>query len=217
MKILILEDEPLIAYGLKNTLKGLGYADSVSYGEYGLAIAAVDLVKPDLAFIDIQLQGSESGLQFAEKCNLKSIPFIFLTSFDDPRTINNAINKKPISYLVKPIKDSDILVALSIFENLKRDLDIVNIEDGKKKYMIRCKDVLFFESNSPYVKIHLVEKVITVRYSLSNILSKFPECQFTRVNKSCAVSLEKVEFKGINHLTVNGIKIPLSKKYYSQS
>ncbi|MDG1333021.1 MAG: response regulator transcription factor [Crocinitomicaceae bacterium] len=217
MNILILEDEPLIAHGLKNTLKGLGYNDSVSYGEYGLAAAAIEIIKPDLAFIDIQLKGSESGLQFAEKCKLKSIPFIFLTSFDDHLTINNALNKKPISYLVKPIKESDILVALTLFENLKKDLDVVNIEDGKKMYMIRSKEVLFFESNSPYVKIHLENKVITVRNSLTNILEKFPEYQFTRVNRSCAVSLEKIEFKGINHLIINGIKIPLSKKYSSQS
>ena len=114
-KILIVEDEPLIAEDLAILLKKEGY-DIIGPAYDGLH--ALDLIytqKPDLVLLDIALETNMSGLDVAEKINNSSkTPFIFITSFADQKTLQEAKKLLPYSYIVKPFKKKDILAAVEI-------------------------------------------------------------------------------------------------------
>jgi len=103
-KILIVEDEVIIALHLKNLIQRLGKyeCDSVSSGE-----RAVELSKsfePDLIFMDINLDGQINGIEAARQIRTKNdIPVVFVSAFTDEDTIEEAKRTNPAGYLTKPI------------------------------------------------------------------------------------------------------------------
>lgn len=103
LKILIVEDESIVAVDLKRTLMKFDYqiVDVVSKGEDAITTALQ--TKPGLILMDIMLDGKTSGIKAAEKIkeNL-DIPIIYLTAYADAQTIKAAKITEPFGYILKP-------------------------------------------------------------------------------------------------------------------
>ena len=102
-KILIVEDDTIIAMELMERLKDLGYhvAGLVSSGIE--AIKMVDSTQPNLVLMDIRLSGKMDGIEAAEKIREKfDIPVIFLTAYADEETLFRAKKSEPFGYILKP-------------------------------------------------------------------------------------------------------------------
>ncbi|MBJ7428866.1 MAG: response regulator, partial [Bacteroidia bacterium] len=115
LKILIVEDEFIIASNLKLMLEDLGYAPYNPAGSKKEAMEALVKLEIDLVILDINLNGKHEGIEIANyiKDNLH-IPFIFLTSNADKETINEAKNTLPKAYLIKPFTEEDIYSAIEM-------------------------------------------------------------------------------------------------------
>jgi len=114
-RILVVEDEAIIAMDIANTLRNLGYevTDTVPSGEQ--AIASVKENKPDMILMDIVLKGEMDGIQTAEQIRAQySIPVIFLTAYADEKTLERAKKTGPFGYIMKPFEERDIRVAVEI-------------------------------------------------------------------------------------------------------
>ena len=102
-KILVVEDEYIVAADIKMTLKRLNYfvTSTVDNGEDAITKAASE--KPDLILMDITLKGSLDGIETAKMImEQHGIPVIYLSALNDERTINRALSTKPYGYLIKP-------------------------------------------------------------------------------------------------------------------
>lgn len=114
-KILIVEDEIITADYLSNILKAKGYEVLDPVINYTEAIESAKKYQPDLAILDINLSGYKSGIDVAEYLNEHvSIPFIFLTSYGDIKTVQSTKHTQPSGYLTKPFKKEDIQPAIEI-------------------------------------------------------------------------------------------------------
>jgi PAS domain S-box-containing protein len=103
-RILIVEDEVIVAEDLALTLQGLGYhmVGKVSTGEE--AIQRTEELKPDLVLMDIRLAGKIDGIQAAEEIRVRSdIPIIFITAHREADLISRAKVTQPYGFLAKPI------------------------------------------------------------------------------------------------------------------
>lgn len=115
VKILIVEDEPLISEDLACILGNEGYQVIGQAYEGGTALDMIHNRQPDIILLDIALDHQMSGLDVAKHINNKyGLPFIFITSFSDKLTLNLAKNLLPHGYIVKPFKKKDILATLEI-------------------------------------------------------------------------------------------------------
>lgn len=115
VKILIVEDERLIAESIRISLEKHGYevCGIESWGEK--VRAAIELKSPDLVLMDIRLRGEMSGVQTASVINdVYDIPVIFLTSYSDDKTIEQAKHAFPYGYLVKPFEDRELYATIEI-------------------------------------------------------------------------------------------------------
>lgn len=114
-KILIVEDEPLIALDIKRRLLRLGYevvgiADSAE-----TALQAVSQSSPHLVLMDIQLDGSVDGIHTAEQIHGRfNLPIVFVTAHADEVTLNQAKAIQPFGYIVKPFENHDLSTAIEI-------------------------------------------------------------------------------------------------------
>ncbi|MFM7822732.1 MAG: response regulator, partial [Bacteroidota bacterium] len=108
-KILVIEDESIVAKDLQHTLIKLGYDVPVTASNAETAFMRLDEVNPDLVFLDVKLKGEIDGIQIAEKIrDHYEIPVIFLTSFVDKETLDRAKVTEPYGYLVKPFNEPDL-------------------------------------------------------------------------------------------------------------
>lgn len=134
-KILIVEDEPLIAEDIKDFLNNLEF--EVTYIAYNKAQAINSLrtKKPDLVLLDINLGNNHDGILIAEIINKEyNLPFIYLTSYASRIIIDQVKHTLPMGYVVKPFEEADLYTAIeiaisnykTIHKKVELTLDLVN-------------------------------------------------------------------------------------------
>ncbi len=114
-RILIVEDQRLIAADLENTLKKLGYVvvGNVASGED--AISRSEQVRPELVLMDVRLRGEMDGIQAAEIIRDRfEVPVVYLTAYADEETILRAKKTTPFGYLVKPFNERELRATIEI-------------------------------------------------------------------------------------------------------
>ena len=105
IKILVVEDESIVAKDIQRTLVNLGYEVPATASSADTAFERLSEFRPDLVFLDIRLKGDVDGIQIAERIKAEHrIPVIFLTSYVDKATLERAKITEPYGYLVKPFK-----------------------------------------------------------------------------------------------------------------
>ena len=157
-KILIVEDDDIVALELSNQLSEFGYSvcDSITYGED--VIKRVEALEPDLILMDIILAGDMDGIETAKIINTNyNIPIIFITAYGDKQTLDRAKLSEPYGYIVKPITDKDDLlptIELAIYNHqIKKELKKSNKKFEKIKQLIQPdKTILSTEVNSSLEK-----------------------------------------------------------------
>jgi CheY-like chemotaxis protein len=94
--ILIVEDELLIAEDIKTTIEELGYNVLAIVASAAKAIEILNTQNVDLILLDITIKGDINGVVLAEIVNQQfNVPFIYLTSHSDPKTVTEAIKTAP--------------------------------------------------------------------------------------------------------------------------
>ncbi|MDD8020599.1 MAG: HD domain-containing protein [Acidobacteriota bacterium] len=114
-RILVVEDEALVARDLVNTIKSFGYevTDLVQNGES--VVQSIQKNQPDLAIMDIVLKGRVDGIEAAALLWEKySIPVVYITSFADDLTLERAKLTEPFGYLIKPYEERELELTIEI-------------------------------------------------------------------------------------------------------
>jgi len=143
-KILIVEDEMVVAMDLEQRLRKLGYeCSTVPSGEQAIAEARV--FRPDVALMDIMLQGEMDGIEAAAKIRLyHDIPVVYLTANADEQTLQRAQLTHPASYLLKPFKERELHICIEmamVNHTLQRELRIARA-DLEKRVIERTADLI---------------------------------------------------------------------------
>jgi two-component system, response regulator PdtaR len=127
-KIIIVEDEIIIALDLKLRLEHLGYEvmGTVFNGEDAIKVAGEK--NPDLVLMDIQLNGELDGINVAQQIrNLYNIPFIYLTGSYENTLLERAKQTDPVGFISKPFDELEIQNLIEKAISQKLDLDIVDL------------------------------------------------------------------------------------------
>jgi signal transduction histidine kinase/AmiR/NasT family two-component response regulator len=114
-RILVVEDERIIADDIRRSLLKMGYGVTsiVNSGEKAIIEAAEQ--KPDLVLMDIILKGKMDGIEAAEQIRSRfNTPVVFLTAFADDKILERAKATGPFGYIVKPFKERDMHINIEI-------------------------------------------------------------------------------------------------------
>jgi hypothetical protein len=113
IRILVVEDEYILAINLQESLESLGYTvpDIVDSAE--AAIEKATELRPNLILMDIRLRGEMDGIEAAEQIwNSLQIPIIYVTGHSDKSTVERAMLTLPFGYILKPIREQELYVAI---------------------------------------------------------------------------------------------------------
>ncbi len=230
IRILIVEDEPIIAADLADRLTEMGFdiAGQCSTGEE--AIGVVQKQVPDLILMDIQLDGPLDGIETTKMILEKhAIPVIFLTSNSDEATFARAKTTMPAAFLSKPFRGKDMkhAIELAIGQASKSTASATAAPDTEQTYLFKdrifikskdrlvrlfLRDILWLEADDYYCRLVIPGKEILITQTLKQIgetLADVPELM--RVHRSYIVSLTQVEEIGDWCVYIGKKQIPINK------
>ncbi|MDB6029492.1 MAG: putative signal transduction protein, partial [Verrucomicrobiales bacterium] len=108
-KIIVVEDEGIVAADLQDRLQALGYLVPTAIASAEEAIAQIPKMDADLVLMDIMLKGDMDGIDAADILRREyDLPVVFLTSHSDQNTLNRARVTEPFGYIVKPFEEREL-------------------------------------------------------------------------------------------------------------
>ena len=114
-RLLIVEDEPIVALDLQQELEDLGCEVTGLAESADAALMSIEESRPDLVLMDIRIDGSLDGIQTARLLrHAYDVPVVFLTSYSDKETLTRAARELPYGYLTKPFRSRELQAALSM-------------------------------------------------------------------------------------------------------
>lgn len=115
IRLLIIEDEIIVARDLQSMVEKAGYevCGLATTAEEALELASK--LKPDLALVDIIIKGSTDGIEIAQKIwQEMEIPVIFVTAYADESTLNRARETTPFGYILKPFEERELRINIEM-------------------------------------------------------------------------------------------------------
>ena len=228
VKILVVEDELIIAEDIRMMLEDLGYEVIGTVPDYSEAIELLDKNLPDVVLIDILLAGEKDGITLAETIREKyNLPFIFITSHSDTATVERAKSVHPDGYLVKPFEKKDLYTSIEIaFSNfISKEETEVEKEDSfflkdsifiRKDYLlvkIRFNDLKWVKSDGNYLDLYCTDEKHLVRSSMKNFVQRLPANRFLQVHKSYLVNLEHIRSIDHRNVRIDDELIPIGRAF----
>lgn len=237
IKVLVVEDEMVIAARISVELDELGYEVTGMVSRAEQALIHCQQTPPDIVLLDINLKGEMDGVELAHLLNEEaSIPIIFLTANADEATFNRAKDTLPYAFLTKPYKKLDLQRALELVVSrlntdksqkttdkstdasyILSDRIFVRYKDQMVKVVI--EDILFVKADGSYCLITTEENEYILSVPLKTLEESLPTNNFMRVHRSYVVNLNKIEALNDNqeYLSLSGSKqIPVSRRFKSE-
>jgi DNA-binding LytR/AlgR family response regulator len=228
-RILIVEDDMIIAANISLQLSKLGYEVTgiESRGEDAVNHAIEN--HPDIILMDIQLKGGMNGIDAAKKIQEKTaIPLIYLTANSDEASFQKAKETKPYAFISKPFNKLNLertieLVAEKIKEekietedsdSLIESLDDrIFIRNNGKLIKLMLDEILYIEADRNYCNIFTNSQNYLIVSPLNAFCQKIESRDFLRVHRSYVVNLKKLDAVADSHLEIMRKVIPISKMY----
>ena len=230
IKILVVEDEMIIAAKISMQLTNLGYEVTgiLPRGEEAILHAAEN--KPDIVLLDINLKGNIDGIETARQMQLmKDIPIIYLTANADEATFNRAKTTRPAAFISKPFKQLDLQRAIELtisrMAEIETGLQIENnvnnehpfilsdrifVRHKEKMIKIMVADILYMEADRNYSRIFTNNKEYLLAITLKSIEEKLPLDLFVRIHRSYIINLAHIDEVADGHVVIAQKAIPLS-------
>lgn len=220
---IIVDDELTAREILQSHLKKLDAVKVVATCKNAIeAFNALNSEKVDLVFLDINMP-EISGLSFAKSIT-KDVKVIFTTAYREYAV--DGFELQAVDYLLKPISFERLLKAVNKFigeqkqSNLKEEWssvqeksDFMFVRSERKMVKIDFEDILYVESFSDYVKIHLENKMVVTRETISNIEAKLLQKDFIRTHRSFIASIAKIEYFTNEYVEISKKALPISRSY----
>lgn len=231
IKILIVEDEMLIAANISLDLTKLGYEVTgiIPRGEEALVHVKENM--PDLILLDIQLKGKIDGVETAKILKQQfDIPVIFLTANADEANFARAKETKPDAFISKPFKKLDLQRAIELVEtriteenqnhkepkNVEVLVDSIFVRDHDKMVKVAIKDIYYIEAERNYCRIFGSEKEHLLVLTLKDLAAKLPSFPFVRIHRSYIVNVSHIDEVTSQNLSIKGETLPISKGYRNE-
>ncbi|MFK5974251.1 MAG: response regulator transcription factor [Flavobacteriaceae bacterium] len=226
IRVLIVEDDMIIAENLSVQLTKLGYdiVGIVSKGEEAISFAKDNTL--DILLLDINLRGVLDGINTA-KCIQKhrDIPIIYLTANSDEATFKKAKETRPKAFITKPFNRLNLERTFALVaEDLKIShskpllnldyevlVDRIFVRQQGKMKMVLLDTILYIEADRNYCTIVSDNNTFFLSCTLKTMEKKLPKRLFLRIHRSFIVNILKLDIISEGYLEIGRKIIPVAK------
>ena len=231
MKIVLLEDEIIVASDIKSRLGSMGYPD-VEIHDNGIDfLAHIEEHGADLCLIDVNINGDINGIETVTRMQDKiQIPIIYLTAQGDKETFDQAKSTKPSAYLLKPYNQFELQATIELAieqfdgntdekeedKSLNVVADKVFIKYNGRYDRINLSDILYLEAFGNYTEINTEEKKYTIVTQLGKLEATLSDNYLFRCHRSYIINLNKVDGFDDSCAFIEKKLVPISKGQRSE-
>lgn len=219
LRLIIVEDDPLIAFDIKGIVEDGGYEVVKVFHS---ASDAVQIAEEsfDLALLDININGERDGINLG--VYLKETygkPCFFISSYYDDETVNKAKKAEPMAYVLKPYEERDILINLELARHrinqhaAPAEKAHLFVKSGGSLTKIVPSEVLVAQAYDMYTHLFVDGKRITASQTLKEIEKLFASHNFVRVHRSFMVNMDAVEGICDDEILIGGQHVPVGRTY----
>ncbi len=233
VKILIVEDEMIIAANISLQLSTLGYdvIGIVPRGEEALTCVKED--RPDVVLMDINLKGELDGIDTVKRIKeVSDVAVIYLTANADETHFSRAKSTHPYAFISKPFKKLDLQRAVELtIDRVQQEQhenstthstsndseppfmlsDCIFVRHHEKMVKVDIKNILYIEAERNYCRIYSKDKEYLLVITLKDMDEKLPSKHFLRVHRSFIVNLSQIDEVATSHIVIAKKAIPVSK------
>jgi len=164
VRILIVEDEYILAMNLQEILESLGYTILDIADSAETAIDKASELLPNLVLMDIRLRGEIDGIQAAEQIwNLLQIPVLYITGHSDKSTVERAKLTNAFGYILKPVKEQQLYVAIQTALNRYQHEQLTQLQrlnELKENFLATTSDEIRMPLWNIKMTISVLEKIL---------------------------------------------------------
>ncbi|MEO9476291.1 MAG: LytTR family transcriptional regulator DNA-binding domain-containing protein [Cyclobacteriaceae bacterium] len=215
--ILIVEDEALIADDMAEILETHGFIVSDIVDEAVDALSSIEKNNPDMALLDINIKGEEDGISLASRLE---IPFVFITSFYDQKTIQRASKVNPSGYLVKPFSENELIANVELALSKQKPLENTNqtpeklfFRQDQEILSVKSDQIVYAEAFDNYTNLFTIDSKYIISHTLKSVEEKLTPLGFVRVHRSYLINFKLIDSISENSVFLMGHKVQISKSY----
>jgi DNA-binding LytR/AlgR family response regulator len=233
-KILIVEDEMIIAANISLQLTTLGYYVIGILPRAEEVVPKIRETLPDILLLDINLKGKMDGIELASLIQTEfKIPIIYLTANADEAHFQRAKTTNPYAFISKPFKKLDLQRAIELTilrveeENNRKESeaileepfvlsDAIFVRSHDKMIKVIINDILYIEAERNYCKIHCKDKEHLLVATLKDLEERLLVNNLLRIHRSFIVNLFHIDEIANSHVVIAKKAIPLSAELKKQ-
>ncbi len=227
IRILIIEDELIIAQDLSEILVENGHEVCAIAKSYDEGISAIDKHTPDIILLDIQIRGTKDGIVLAQTIRDEyKVPFIFISSHTDKATLERVKDTNPYGFLVKPYEEEDVLVAVEMaLNNFSKEQNaeatdtsdfVINqslfVRHKNLAVKVKYEDILYAVADANYCTLHTKVQKYILRSTLKELESKLKGGPFYRSHKSYLINLNQVTAINSEIVCIGEDRLPIGRE-----
>lgn len=242
LKVLIVEDEYLIANDIKGLLLDWGYLVVGCASTKDEAMILFQKEQPDIAIVDVQLKGAFDGVDVVHSFNREHrIPIIYLTAQADFQTVDRAKSTQPAAYLLKPFNERHLHISLELAisnfiktsppqlhdekemvfaHEVKLSADVILKKDDaffiKQNYRfvkLKLEDLVYVEADRNHSYLIMKQQKFIVRMPLAEVIERLNDEALVRIHRSFAINTQYVDEFNDSEIVVNGKSFPLTSGF----
>lgn len=183
---------------------------------------ALDILKKEavtLVILDINLgENEQDGIALGEQIKNKfSVPFIYLTAYENAEVIGRAVATSPYSYLTKPFKNSDLIASVEIAirqsSNSPKQKPFIHVKDGEYNIELALEEIDYIESDGNYVLFYSGKKLYKLRSTIKKMVAELPSSAFVQIHRAYIVNRSKVEKSTLQSVVIGNRELSVSEGY----
>lgn len=207
-RLLIVEDEGIVALNIQRRLEGLGYnvVANVASGEE--AITAAEETCPNLVLMDIKLEGNVDGIEAAAQIRRRfQIPIVYLTAYTNEETLNRAKLTEPYGYILKPFEARDLATTIEVaLYKYQMEQQLREREEWLATTLKSIGDaVITTDSQGLITYMNPVAEALT-RWRLEEVIGNDLTHVFRTINEKTRAIVESPVIQALQHETIVGIE-----------
>ena len=230
IRVLATEDDAIHEEKLRMVMDTCGFELLDVVADPNDLVRVITATRPDVLLMDIDLGEGKSGIELVKEVNeMYDIPTVYLTSYIDSQTFQEAKKTLPSAYITKPYKAEDLIraIELSVFNNQNNSItnaqksnslvqgNFLFLKDGNTLSKIEMDDIKLVEADDKYCYLFTPDKKYMLKERLKNILIKLKRHKYCQIHRKFIINLEAIETIDLKHNQVNiiGKSISIGKSY----
>jgi DNA-binding LytR/AlgR family response regulator len=217
IRILIVDDEVLIAETMKDYLQKLGFKQIKMTHSKKETFELLPFWKPHVALLDIRMEDLYDGLEIGQvfKSEYK-IPFMYVTAHSDMEMTQRILKSKPDGYITKPIRINELMINLGMviqrFQEVQEEV-LIEFKNGYDLERIHLSELQYIKAEGNYVEIYLDSRKVVVRNTLEAILQEMNSELIIRIHRSFAINTQKIKKRSNAEVDLGEVQLPISRSY----